>query len=110
MIRAGLEAGAWWAVTAAVAAGLLTLLSMIKIWNEAFWKPRPEGVVAPFAPTGRARMALLVAPVVCLALVTLAIGLFPGPLFELAGRAAEELLDPAPYLEAVGLASPGGAP
>ena len=52
----------------------------------------------------------MVAPVVLLALVTIAIGLFPQPLLELAGRAGDQLLDPGAYRAAVGLATGGGAP
>jgi hypothetical protein len=44
-----------------------------------------------------------------MAVLTVLIGLFPGVLFEVAGRAAGELLDPAAYLEAVGVVT-GGAP
>jgi multicomponent Na+:H+ antiporter subunit D len=109
MIRAGLEAQQWWLVGAAIGAGLLTLISMIKIWNEAFWKPLPNGAALPAEAPG-ARLALMVAPVVLLALVTIAIGLFPQPLLELAGRAGDQLLDPGAYRAAVGLATGGGAP
>jgi len=109
MIRAGLQAGEWVVVGAAVAAGLLTLMSMIKIWNEAFWKGDPAGGGASVAAIGRGRLALLLAPAVGLALITVAIGLFPGLLFDLAGQAADELLDPTLYLEAVGLPGQGGA-
>jgi multicomponent Na+:H+ antiporter subunit D len=130
MIRAGLQAGQWLVVAAALAAGVMTLLSMVKIWNEAFWKAQPEntapaggaaavgdatkstpedGKVSKSEPP-RVHLVLLVAPAVALALLTLLIGLFPGALFELAGKAAGELLNPAPYLEAVSLAVTGGTP
>ena len=47
-----------------LAAGLLTLISMVKIWNEAFWKPLPDPGDGPAAPPlGRGQLALLVAPV-----------------------------------------------
>ena len=59
---------------------------MVKIWGEAFWKdsPRPTGPL-------RHRPAQLV-PVAALGLITILIGLFPGPLFELANEAARQLL------------------
>jgi multicomponent Na+:H+ antiporter subunit D len=110
MIRAGLAAEAWLVVAAALAAGVMTLMSMMKIWNEAFWKPQPDDVPLPAAAAGRGAMALLVAPAVGLAVLTILIGLFPGPLFELAGRAASELLDPSVYQAAVGLPPTGGGP
>jgi multicomponent Na+:H+ antiporter subunit D len=103
MIRAGLAGEAWLVVAAALAAGVMTLMSMMKIWNEAFWKPQPEDRPLPDSVGGRGSMALLVAPAVGLAVLTVLIGLFPGWLFDLAGRAANELLDPAAYQAAVGL-------
>jgi multicomponent Na+:H+ antiporter subunit D len=108
MIRAGLEAELWVLVGVAILAGLLTLTSMIKIWNEAFWKPLPEGSPAPRNGTGG--LATMVAPVVVLALVTIAIGLFPQTLLDMARLAADQLLDPSPYRVAVGMVSGAGAP
>ncbi|MDX1388880.1 MAG: Na+/H+ antiporter subunit D [Acidobacteriota bacterium] len=107
MIRAGLEAELWVLVGAAVAAGLLTLLSMIKIWNEAFWKALPEGAPRSGEPH-RAGTVVMVAPVVVLAVVTILIGLFPQALLDLAGQAGDQLLDPSGYRAAVGLATGAG--
>jgi multicomponent Na+:H+ antiporter subunit D len=112
IIRAGLEAEQWLLVAAAISAGLLTLLSMIKIWNEAFWKPFPEEAPRPdvVRASDRLGLAIMVAPVVVLAAVTILLGLFPQILFEAAARAADQLLDPAAYRTAVALVSLGGAP
>jgi multicomponent Na+:H+ antiporter subunit D len=96
VIQAGLEAEEYTAIAVAVLAGLLTLLSMIKIWNEVFWKPEPEDP----KPSGR-RLLPLVFPIVLLATGTLLIGLNPEPLYALATRTADQLLDPAAYLQAV---------
>jgi multicomponent Na+:H+ antiporter subunit D len=105
ILRAGLEAEAYVAVAVAVGAGLLTLVSMTKIWAEAFWKPRPTD--RPLAPTTRS-MARLIVPVAVLAAVTLAIGLYAEPLVVLAERSATELLTPTAYIEAV--LGPGADP
>jgi multicomponent Na+:H+ antiporter subunit D len=109
MIRAGLEAEMWVLVGAAIVAGLLTLLSMIKIWNEAFWKPLPDEVSAPDVPGG-AGLAVMLAPVILLAVVTVLIGLFPQTLLDLAGRAGDQLLDASTYRAVVGLATGQGMP
>jgi multicomponent Na+:H+ antiporter subunit D len=50
----------------------------------------------------------MVAPIVVLALLTVLIGLVPQPLFEIADRAAAELLNHGDYLRAVGAAGGGG--
>jgi multicomponent Na+:H+ antiporter subunit D len=74
---------------------LLTLLSMSRLWDQGFWKPAAPGAdrAAPAAP--------MVAPIAVLSLLTL--GVTPGaqPLFELAMRAAGQLLDPSDYIRAV---------
>jgi multicomponent Na+:H+ antiporter subunit D len=99
IIQAGLAAGEWLAVAAAIAASVLTLLSMIKIWNEAFWKAAPDGALPERLPTSR--LVFLSFPVIVLAAGTVWIGLDPEPLFALADRAAGQLLDPVEYVEAV---------
>ena len=98
ILQAGLEAEAYFAVAAALGAGLLTLVSMTKIWNEAFWKPLPDDrSLSPGTPS----LAAMVTPVVLLAAVTLSIGLYAEPLVVLAERSAAELLDTTSYVQAV---------
>jgi multicomponent Na+:H+ antiporter subunit D len=98
LIRAGLSVGEYAVVAAALIVSLLTLYSMTKIWGEAFWKERPGG--APPDP-GRLRYAALLVPIALLAVLTLLIGLLPGPFFAIATRAADQLADPAGYIRAV---------
>ena len=105
MIKAGLQAEQYLVVAAALAAGLLTLMSMIKIWDEAFWKPAPEvhpdegsHSTGPLTPR---RLLLLLGPITVLAGLTVAIGLQPQPLFTVAERAAVQLLDSSAYTQAV---------
>jgi multicomponent Na+:H+ antiporter subunit D len=105
MIKAGLQAEQYLVVSAALAAGLLTLMSMIKIWDEAFWKPAPaahprEGSHST-GPLTRRRLLLLLGPTTVLAGLTVVIGLQPQPLFTVAERAADQLLDSSAYTQAV---------
>jgi multicomponent Na+:H+ antiporter subunit D len=100
LVKAGLDAGAWVAVVAALAVGALTLFSMTKIWHEVFWKPAPDDGASTVAEAGAARPALL-APVIGLAVLTVLIGVGAGPLFEIAMQAAHQLLDPDAYITAV---------
>ena len=83
--------------------GLLTLLSMAKIWTTAFWGDDP-GI--PPAKTSRAGRALELAPVALLALVAVALGLLAGPALEVSERAASELLDPTAYVDALRRSAP----
>jgi multicomponent Na+:H+ antiporter subunit D len=96
IIQAGLAVEAYLVVAVALLVGLLTIYSMTKIWQAAFWSPAPDGTVL-VGPLPR----LMLAPVVALALLTLLIGLWSGPFIDLAEAAARELLDPAGYVAAV---------
>lgn len=83
----------------ALAVGLLTLYSMTKIWNEAFWKEPAEPMQKPSLP--RSQAWLLYSPVVLLATLTVVIGLAPSFFFDIAMRAAEQLINPEAYIRAV---------
>jgi len=112
IIRAGLQAETYGIVIAALFVSALTLFSMVKIWAEAFWKDQPEGdpaLVESYGSVGAGRPykpALMYGPIVGLAVITLTIGVGAGPAWNLAERAANDLLDPVPYTEAV-LGLPG---
>jgi len=82
----------------AVAVGLMTVYSMVKIWIEAFWKPFPSsgGGDAAVSYSG-----WKMAPVCVLALITLVIGIGAEPVYRLADTAARELMAPQVYVEAV---------
>ena len=96
LVKASLDAAAWWAAGIALLTGVFTLLSMNKIWNEAFLKPHPRGEEALHAVTGM-RAAWL--GMSALALLTVLIGLGAGPLIDYAVAAAAQLADPQAYLQ-----------
>ncbi len=100
LIQAGLGLQQYFIVAVALGVSLLTLFSMTKIWAEVFWKPTPEGLEIDDATLGPGRLALLL-PIVALAALTLVIGLTVEPLYMLSTRAAEQLLNPAAYIQAV---------
>ncbi|KDE38941.1 MAG: Na+/H+ antiporter subunit D [Nitrincola lacisaponensis] len=102
VIRAGVEAEAWVVTGVALLVGLLTLYSMIKIWAEAFWKKLPEetdgsGLQQAMTPS----LAALYLPVILLAACTLFIGLNGQPIYLMAEFSAQQLMNPAGYIEAV---------
>lgn len=94
IIRAGFDAGAPGVAILALAVGLLTLYSMLKIAHAAFLGPAPEG--RPPAPIGRSRLW----PVAVLAAISVALGLAAGPLFDLCLAAGEALFERTEYLRA----------
>jgi multicomponent Na+:H+ antiporter subunit D len=95
LLREGLREEAYIVTAAALIAGILTLYSMSKIWAEAFWKAPPEDAESGDAPRG------MVVPVAIMAAMTVTIGLSVEPLFQLSYAAAEQLMNPAPYISAV---------
>jgi multicomponent Na+:H+ antiporter subunit D len=96
VIEAGMASREWWAVGIALAVGLLTIYSMTKIWQGAFWTPAPADA-PPLATPSR----LYYAPIAALALITVMIGLWSEPFALVATAAATEMLDPARYVTAV---------
>jgi multicomponent Na+:H+ antiporter subunit D len=99
VIKAGLDAGAYVVTAVALGVGFMTLYSMVKLWNEAFWKASPDTPPTD-AETRRVPLVLL-APVLGLAVLTVGLGLGAGPAFDLAARAGAQLSDPSAYIAAV---------
>ncbi len=103
IIRAGIEAEQWLAVAVALLVGFLTLYSMIKIWNEVFWKAVPEGASCTpriYHPQSE-KLGMYYLPIIGLATMTVLIGIAAQPIYELAEAAAAQLLDPRLYIDAV---------
>ena len=105
LIQAGLSNGQYGIVAVALGVSILTLYSMSKIWNEVFWKSQPSSSVFKegerVMENQSGRMSLLVFPVAVMAVFTITIGLLAEPLFTLSLGAAEQLMNPAGYLQAV---------
>jgi multicomponent Na+:H+ antiporter subunit D len=105
LVRAALESGQYLMVAVALAVSILTLFSMTKIWSEAYWKPAsPAGeavLVTARATIPRQTWLLLLAPAAVLGLLTVLMGLAAEPVLVFATRAAEQLIDPALYIQAV---------
>ena len=94
LIRATLEAGAWWTSGIILAVGVLTIISMARLWDESFWKPAAE-------PDKTVMSRVMLIPIAGLAVVTIAISAAAGPIFDLSSRASQQLLNPRQYIDAV---------
>jgi multicomponent Na+:H+ antiporter subunit D len=98
LIIAGIESEQYLITGVAVWVSLITLFSMIKIWNEGFWKKQPEKV----AVTKGARVPFtMVLPVIILALLTIIMGVFAEPFIHISTQAGEQLVNPTEYIQAV---------
>jgi multicomponent Na+:H+ antiporter subunit D len=95
VIRGVLAAEHYWVAAIGLMVSLLTVLSMARLWEGAFWKASPA---AP--PVARLSSAMLV-PIAALVSLTLGLTIAAGPVFELSVRAAEQLLDRNGYVSAV---------
>jgi multicomponent Na+:H+ antiporter subunit D len=100
VVRASLETGHTILAATALFVGVLTVYSMLKIWNQVFWESAPSDATpspsVTFTETG-----LYLVPIGIFALITIIIGLFAEPFFQYADRAAVQLLDPIFYVKAV---------
>jgi multicomponent Na+:H+ antiporter subunit D len=105
LIKAGFESEQYLIIAVSLGVSLLTLYSMTKIWNYAFWKDAPPCEAAkpsePEASLFSFPNFLLVVPMLLLTLITIAIGFFPEPFFMAVNRAAEELMNPQTYINVV---------
>jgi len=98
LIKAGIDAGQYLITAVALLTGMLTLYSMIKIWNEAFLKKDP-GSGSPEIHDRLKPADYL--PLALLALGSLLLGLLAAPVFRFFMEMARQLTDPACYIEAV---------
>lgn len=112
VIKASFDAGHVALAATGLTVGLLTLYSMVKIWNEAFWKAEPkqaEAAAYRWASEPKTRW-LMLTPIALLAAVTLTIGLWAEPFFDYSLRAGEQMLDKSAYIDAVFPPDVTGAP
>ena len=103
IIVEGVRQGRWVLVAIALLAGVLTLFSMLKIWNGAFWRSG-EGVPLK---TGDRRWKPMTAVTVGMTLLSLGIGLGAEFVLQVSEEAARQLMDRAGYIERL-LGNSGG--
>ena len=99
VLKAGVEAHAWWATGFALLVGLLTLYSMIKIWNEVFWKKADDSLKTEIVQRTLSVWVLL--PVTMLAGLTVSIGIWGEALLNIADQTASQLMNASGYIQAV---------
>jgi len=103
LVKAGFAAEAWLITGVSLFVSILTLYSMMKIWNEVFWKDLPEDVpeIDRYSSISRNKKIMLIAPAVALAVCTLVIGFYTAPFFDAAAESARELLNKTDYINSV---------
>ncbi|MBE2270779.1 MAG: Na+/H+ antiporter subunit D [Anaerolinea sp.] len=99
LIRAALEIEQYLVVGVALGVSLLTMYSMVKIWNEAFWTPPAPGRIASML-TRNERLSLLI-PASVLVILIVVVGLLAEPMYRLSSQAANTVMQPSVYIESV---------
>ncbi len=101
LLQAALGNGHWLIATVSLIVSAFTLMSMARLWQTAYWGEATQ----PIYPTAPLRLAgkrwLVLTPVAVLVLLSLAIGLFSGRVFEWSNIAAQQALDREGYIAAV---------
>ncbi len=101
LLAVTLDTKQYWVAGASLVASLLTLMTMLRLWQYPFWgeyrSVRPHWT--PLHKPGAAWMT--VAPMALLVALSLALGLFFRPALRMAMTAADHALDRAAYIAAV---------
>jgi multicomponent Na+:H+ antiporter subunit D len=94
VFRAAFESAAWVGLVLLVVASVLTLASMLKIWSFAFQRTPGEVLDTPSSRTG-------MQPLFAMLFLILTLGFAAGSMQEYSTAAADALLEPSGYNEAV---------
>ncbi len=103
LVEAGLGAELYLIVGISLAVSVLTLFSMLKIWNGVFWGA-PELGPTPTLTTDGTRLALpkvMVWSTAAAVAVAVGIAVAAGPIYDVAEQAATVLVERSPYIDAV---------
>jgi multicomponent Na+:H+ antiporter subunit D len=102
LVRAGLEAEHHVIVAVSLVVSLLTLFSMTKIWANAFWGDSHGDDDQPLVVEGRIGTPVTMTVATgAMVVLGLAVAVASAPLYRLSERAADDLLHPQRYVEAV---------
>lgn len=98
LIKAGLDAENYIITFIAVLTSLLTLYSMIKIWNEAFLKKQPENKFA----TKKVKLKFTdMLPSIILGTASILMGVFAYRIVDITLKAANQLIEGSDYINTV---------
>ncbi|GET30541.1 Na+/H+ antiporter subunit D [Prolixibacter sp. SD074] len=101
LVKAGFDSHHFLVTAISLFVGLITLFSMIKIWNEGFWKKQPEDAEEVITYQEKKLGFAMIFPSVVLALFSIGMGVAVGFFFDLCMTAAHQLLEPSSYIKAV---------
>ena len=103
LVLAGLDTQQYFIVGVSLFVSILTLFSMTKIWGEVFWKNNPE-IVEPVIKSQSELFRtkwMMALPVAVMTVLILILGFAPEVFVDLSKRAAEQLINPDAYIQAI---------
>lgn len=102
LVSAGIESKAWLIVAVSLAASLLTIYVMVRIWSGVFWGDAEDPAVVAYMATDDSRVPRLMTGATT-AVILLIVGLmvFAGPIYDYTERTAADLLAPQRYIDVV---------
>ena len=106
LAQAGLEVEQYFIVGILLATGFLSLVSLGRVWAEAFWKSRPESGSRPLSLIKPGALRLAMAPIVVMTVLTIAAGVGGEAVLDVTSRAADQLIHSSSYIDAVRVAAP----
>lgn len=94
LVQGGIDAESWLPLGLAVGAGIITLMYMTKTWQLIFQQPKSDNL--KLKPQGDSPLAPALLISLCIVL-----GVYAGPVVDIANKAVEQINQPHHYIEAV---------
>jgi len=101
LLRAAFSSSHYIIAILSLIVSLLTLYSMTKIWIQVFWKNPSDAEELPNISLWNFKFFFSFFPIIVLAFITIAIGLFPQVFFKIIYQTSEQLLHPEWYIHSV---------
>ncbi|MEM8925550.1 MAG: proton-conducting transporter membrane subunit [Actinomycetota bacterium] len=102
LLQAAIDDGRYTIAAVSLVVSLLTMMSMVRLWQAAYWgtpsteeRPEERPLLRP------SKRLLTLAPIAALVVLSLSIGIFSRPVFEWSRVAAEQAVDREGYIDAV---------
>jgi multicomponent Na+:H+ antiporter subunit D len=102
LVSAGVESEDWLIVAVSLLVSLLTIYVMVRIWSNVFWGEPEDPAIVEWMASDESRVPrLMTAAASAVIVLTVALMVFAGPLYDYAERTAADLLAPQQYIDAV---------
>lgn len=101
LLQATMGSEHWFVALVSVLVSVLTLMFIFRLWQIAFWGESTPPIYPTTPLSNRRRRWYTLTPIALLVTLSLLMGIFSSPVFDLSVRAASQLLDGAGYIDAV---------